>query len=236
MSALRAAIVAAILAAVSFGQAITLPGQSTPVSLTWLYYNKMRWAGAWSASATYNPQDLVTYGGSTYVSLAASNLNNTPAAGIWWAQVSPPVFPSGSPLQYLRIQPNTGGTTSYQFAALPVVNPTDYAFTPQAPGGSLIQYGVNQAIAMAPCPLGMSGAPPFPTVVWLSGGTGAAESTLITGGTCTSGAASGTITVTPAYAHSGTWTVGPATGGLQEAVNVTPNGGVIAIPVATFTR
>ncbi len=69
-------------------QTVTLPGYSNPnVSNSWLYNNKMRWAGAWASGTTYGPQDVVTYGGVGYVSLAAGNLNQAPAPGgtAYWA-------------------------------------------------------------------------------------------------------------------------------------------------------
>src|SRR5207302_1798166 len=43
------------------------------------------------------------------------------------------------------------------------------------------------------------------------------EAVLITGGTCTSEATSGTITFTPANNHSGTWTLKSASAGIKEA-------------------
>ena len=237
MKTLRVAVLAAILAGLSFAQIITLPGQGTPVSLTWLYYNKMRWAGAWSSTTTYNPQDVVSYGGANYVSLSGANRNNTPAPGgtVYWTQVFSGSFPGGgSQLQFLRIQPNTGSTTNYQWAAPAITSVADYAFPAQTPGGTLIQYGVNQAIALSPCPLGVAGTDTAHQV-YLSGGTGTAEPVPITGGTCTSGAASGTITVTPQYAHSGAWTIGPANGGVQEEINVGGVGSLIYIPAGTYT-
>jgi hypothetical protein len=139
-------------------------------------------------------------------------------------------------LQYLRIQPNTGATTNYQFAALPTYNASDYNFPAQTPGGSLIAQGSNQSITLSPCPLGVASAYTW-TNVYLSGGTGTAEPTPITGGTCTSGATSGTITVTPAYAHSGAWTVGPVAAGIQEAANVAgvAGGGTVLIGPSNVT-
>src|SRR5260370_6469295 len=42
---------------------------------------------------------------------------------------------------------------------------------------------------------------------------------MVTGGTCTSGAASGTIVFTPKNTHSATYVLGSATSGIQEAIN-----------------
>ena len=44
---------------------------------------------------------------------------------------------SGTQTQVLRIQPNTGNNTTYQFAAPSVLVSSDYAFPAQSPGGSL---------------------------------------------------------------------------------------------------
>ena len=67
--------------------------------------------------------------------------------------------------------------------------------------------------------------------VYISGGTGADEAVLITGGTCTSGGASGTIDFAAANAHSGAWQIGSATAGIQEAIFSLPDtGGTIFIP------
>ena len=61
-------------------------------------------------------------------------------------------------------------------------------------------------------------------------GTGTAEAAPVTGGTCSSGAATGTIIVTTANAHSAGYTVGAANGGNQEAINVaTATGGTHAV-------
>ncbi len=105
-----------------------------------------------------------------------------------------------------------------------------YNFTAQTPGGTLVQSGANQAITLTPCPLGVNGTDKN-HMVYLSGGTGTAEGTPITGGTCTSGAATGTITVTPAQGHSGAWTVQSATGGIEEAMSALPAaGGTVVLP------
>src|SRR5215472_3634692 len=66
---------------------------------------------------------------------------------------------------------------------------TQFAFTPQTPGGAL---GIgNNVITLAPVPAGVNGTNSN-HYLYISGGTGAAEAVLITGGTAVSGAASGT--------------------------------------------
>lgn len=89
----RALLLCVVLASTAFGQAIQ-PGTQTDqpnqiaVTTSWLYANKMHYAGAWSSSTSYNAQDVVTYNGLTYVSLAVLNQNNTPSTSmLWWASV-----------------------------------------------------------------------------------------------------------------------------------------------------
>ncbi len=76
-----------------FSQIIVNPGAptnnpfQTNVSTNWLYLNKVHYAGAWTAGATYNAQDLVLYSGTAYISLQALNTGNTPPTSpLWWVQ------------------------------------------------------------------------------------------------------------------------------------------------------
>ena len=114
-------------------------------------------------------------------------------------------------LQYLRTKPNAGNNTTLEFAPAATLVSTDYNFAAQTPGGSLTG-GSGASVSLSPCPLGVNGTDKF-HYLYLQGGTGTAEATLITGGTCTSGATSGTISLTPANSHSGAWTVSSATAG-----------------------
>ncbi len=138
---------------------------------------------------------------------------------------------TGNPLQVFRITPNVTPAVA-AFADPPYIPSADYNFPAQAPGGS-ISIGSN-SITMAPCPLGVNGSSAN-HYLQLSGGTGTAEAALITGGTCTSGATTGTVIVTAANTHSGAWTVTSASGGIQEAVKAFPNGAVIILPAGTTT-
>lgn len=99
----------------------------------------------------------------------------------------------------------------------PYLYPSTYNFTAQTIGGS-VSGGGSVAAGLTPCPLGVAGADTG-HYLYVSGGTGTAEAVLISGGSCTSGAASGTINFTVANAHSGSWTLGSATAGWQEAEN-----------------
>ncbi len=116
----------------------------------------------------------------------------------------------------------------------------DYDFPAQAcdatntcrPGGAsgmVLVNGVPTTLALTPCPLGVAGTNTN-HYLYISGGVGTPESVLITGGTCTSGAASGTITLTTANGHSGAWTISSATAGGKEAAVLVgaSGGGVVA--------
>lgn len=135
---------------------------------------------------------------------------------------------AGTGLQVLRTKANTT-SPSLEYASLPVVSAPDYNFSPQAPGGSLTG-GTPATVTLTPCPLGVN-QNDSKHYLYLSGGTGTAEAVLITGGTCASSAASGTITFTPANSHSGSWTIGSATAGMTEAEEwLGTQGGTILIP------
>ncbi len=90
----------------------------------------------------------------------------------------------------------------------------------QTPADNLSTPG-SVTIHLSPCPAGIdtnSSANYYSYKVYIAG-TGTAEAVPVTGGTCAPGAASGTITVTTANAHSAGYTVGSASTGIQEAWN-----------------
>ena len=136
-----------------------------------------------------------------------------------------------------RLAAETGALESglgANFSNLPTLKMTNFTWAAQTPGGSLSS-GSN-AINVN-CPAGLTSSLAVGDFVYLSGGTGTAEQVPITGGTCLSGSANGTLIVTAAHTHSGAWTVAPASAGLQEAVNVacTSGGGTVNVPGATYT-
>lgn len=101
----------------------------------------------------------------------------------------------------------------------------------QSPTDSLATVGSN-TLHLSPCPLGIDTSHNLnrPYYVYVAG-TGIAEAALVTGGTCTSGASSGTILVTTANSHSSGFTVGSSTSGIQEALNNAGSpGAAIVIP------
>jgi Right handed beta helix region len=117
-----------------------------------------------------------------------------------------------------------------QLKNLPIFPVMAYRWNPQTPGGSLTGSS-SAAITLTPCPLGVNGTDTN-HFLYVSGGTGTAETVLITGGTCTSGATSGTVIFTPLNSHSGAWTIATATGYIQEALQTahTLGGGAVRLP------
>ena len=114
------------------------------------------------------------------------------------------------------------GSGSGSGSGLGAISNCAYMFASQSPGGNLV-VGLN-VITLTPVPQGVNGTNAGHPL-YISGGTGAAESVAIGGGTAVSGAASGTVIVTCVNAHSGAWTIGTATGGIQEAIGSLPSAG-----------
>jgi hypothetical protein len=128
------------------------------------------------------------------------------------------------------LDPVTGG-----LAQTPIVNTSSYLWQQIPASGSngssanktAIQVGAN-TVTLNPCPNGVNG-----NDVWhylYISGSGTPEAVLITGGSCTSGAHSGTIEFSAANAHPSGYSIGTATAGVQEAVIAA------AIPQSNGTR
>lgn len=109
----------------------------------------------------------------------------------------------------------------------PSFDPREYNFKAQTPGGSLV-IGSN-TVTMSPCPRGIKTTTSVASSFYLSGGTGTAESVRLTGGTCTSGATTGTIIFTAVNTHTGAWTVSSATIGIDLACNMNSDGTNVVI-------
>jgi hypothetical protein len=95
------------------------------------------------------------------------------------------------------------------------VTPTDNWSV--SPSGSLIG-GTQATVTLAPCPVGVDTSGNSMYFVYISG-EGTPEPAMVTGGTCTSGAASGTVVFTPKNTHSATYLLSSASSGIQEAIN-----------------
>ena len=105
---------------------------------------------------------------------------------------------------------------------------TGYNFS-VSPSGSL-SAGSNTVTTS--CPAGIFGTDTAGNSKWhyieivsAGGDTSPNEPVLITGGTCTGGSASGTLTFSAAFAHNSGYTLTSATGGLQEAISEAGSGG-----------
>ena len=87
----------------------------------------------------------------------------------------------------------------------------------QSPTDNLGTAG-NKTIHLTPCPLGLdtSNNPNAQYAVYIAG-TGTAEAAPVTGGNCTPGSASGTITVTTAYPHTAGYSAGSGIEGMCKS-------------------
>ena len=112
--------------------------------------------------------------------------------------------------------------TSSDPAVTPIVYTAGYKWQQQPPTQVGATPGISpgwNSVTLSPCPNGVNGNDNW-HYLFISG-TGQPEAVLISGGTCVSGAKSGTIQFTAAYGHPIGYSIGTATAGLQEAVNAT---------------
>ncbi len=86
-----------------------------------------------------------------------------------------------------------------------------------SPSGSLVG-GTQATVTLTPCPVGVDTSGNSMYFVYISG-QGMPEPAMVTGGTCTSGASSGTIVFTPKNTHSATYVLSSASSGIQEGIN-----------------
>jgi hypothetical protein len=86
-----------------------------------------------------------------------------------------------------------------------------------SPSGSLTA-GTQATATLSPCPVGVDTTGNSMYYVYLSG-QGTPEPAMVTGGSCTPGAGSGTLVFTPKNSHSAGYTIKSATSGIQEAIN-----------------
>lgn len=104
-------------------------------------------------------------------------------------------------------------------------------FPAQSPGGSLT-IGVN-TITLSAGILGVNGTD-TQHYLYISGGVGAAEAVLITGGTYTP-SLGGTLIFSCLNTHSGAWTISSASGGIKEAAVILGGIGTIVLGKLTYT-
>lgn len=104
------------------------------------------------------------------------------------------------------ISSNTSIFNNQRIVPPPTITPTAGNYNWQQNGVGSLTGGTPTTQTVTPCPLGIDTTN---TTNWgsygvyISGGTGTAEATAVTGGTCTGGAASGTIIFTPVWDSGG---------------------------------
>ncbi len=108
----------------------------------------------------------------------------------------------------------------------PAVLSSTYDFPAQIPGGNLVVG--NNTVTMSPVPGGVNGTD-LHHYLYVSGGTGTAESCLITGGSGTAGQFSGPIIINCAHTHTGGWTIRSASAGIVEAASSISNVGTVTL-------
>jgi len=86
-----------------------------------------------------------------------------------------------------------------------------------SPSGSLTA-GTAAVVTLTPCPLGVDATGNSMYYVYVSG-QGTPEAVMVTGGSCTPAAGSGTIAFTPKNSHAAGYAISSATSGIQEAIN-----------------
>jgi len=153
---------------------------------------------------------------------------------------APAVTPAGTaPFQIFKSGLGPSFTGAFQNPA--TLYTVDFNYTAITPSGSpSLTSGTTPTLTIAPCPLGVTLSGTYATPFYISGGTGTAESVLPTGGTCTSGAISGTIILaTLAFSHSGAYTLTAGENAIQYTMDWSSQQGLtprIMMPSGTLTQ
>jgi hypothetical protein len=113
-----------------------------------------------------------------------------------------------------KYEPKPGGGVTAGMQAVKYA--TDFNWS-QLPATDLSTPGVK-TVNLTACAAGVTGTEPW-YYVYISG-TGTAEASLVTGGTCTGNGQAGTVQFTTLNAHPAGYTITSASGGLQEALIV----------------
>lgn len=172
-------------------------------------------AGAWSCAAgtTSNP------GGSGITgTLTQNKLPKAASSGVNPTVSDTSITDTGSNVT-IPVFENTAHSADYIWSA--------------SPAGSLTAT-VQATVTLTPCPKGVdtSNNADSPYIIRVAA-TGTPEQVQVTGGTCTSGATTGTVIFTPAGSHGAGFTLGTATSGIKEALNAFPgpNSHLIVPPI-----
>jgi hypothetical protein len=128
-------------------------------------------------------------------------------------------FPDGSTQMTAVAGGGNLSVSAYNFTPYSC-NMTTSTCTPGGTSSGTLSSGTH-TLTFTPCPVGAASfVPASPHAFWyyISGGSGTAESVYVSGTTCTSGAATGTMTLySLSYSHTGAFVIGSATAGAQEA-------------------
>jgi hypothetical protein len=122
-------------------------------------------------------------------------------------------LPTGAVMS--AISDSSGGNGGTPGTNAPFVNSNSFQWSEQPSYASGIAVGTD-TVTLAPCPRGMNGTDSW-HYIYISG-TGTPEVVLITGGSCRSGTASGTIEFSANYIHPPGYSISTATAGVQEAI------------------
>jgi hypothetical protein len=178
----------------------------------------------WQAEATNSNTDspsgrmslLFGKGPNPFVETGFS-INADGSANLVASQTIPLTAISGALADAGLMDPIAGGPPQ-----TPIVNTGPYQWQQNPQGNSSkankgIQVGTN-TVTLTPCPKGVNGTD-VQHYLYLSG-SGTPEAVLITGGSCTSGANTGSIEFSATYPHPAGYKIGTATAGVQEALIV----------------
>ena len=141
----------------------------------------------------------------TYSSTSGQYAPATPSNGIGGVSLSPSVSQN-------IVQPVNTETSTNNFNAIRYVTASDN----WSQSGFSIS-GSPATVTLTPCPMGIDTSGAGMYFVYITQGT-TTEIEQVTGGTCTSGAASGTIIFNPANSYSSA-IISSASSGIQEAIN-----------------
>jgi hypothetical protein len=186
-------------------------GSGTATALNCLLGNGTWGSCASSANATEIQSVPVGTGAPTDGQVLTYSLTSgqyapaTPSNGIGGVSLSPSVSQN-------IVQPVNTETSTNNFNAIRYVTASDN----WSQSGFSIP-GSPATVTLTPCPMGIDTSGAGMYFVYITQGT-TTEIEQVTGGTCTSGAASGTIIFNPANSYSSA-TISSASSGIQEAIN-----------------
>jgi hypothetical protein len=144
----------------------------------------------------------------TYSGTSGQYAPSTPSGGVGGVSLTPAASQSIA-------QPPGTQFSANNLSGIRYVTPGDNWSA--SPTGSLTA-GTPAVVTLTPCPLGIDTTGNSMYYLYLSG-QGTPEAVMVTGGSCTATASSGTVAFTPKNAHGTGYVISSATSGIQEAIN-----------------